>query len=83
MMAIGKAQTGLNCDIIDVTINNYKVVEEGEPTLSSEKFRQAEQSLSDRNIDILIDFKQGREKIRIWTCDYSLDYVKINADYMS
>ncbi|NLV35574.1 MAG: bifunctional glutamate N-acetyltransferase/amino-acid acetyltransferase ArgJ [Clostridiaceae bacterium] len=83
MMAIGKAQTGLNCDIIDVTINNYKVVEEGEPTLSSEEFRQAEQSLSDRNIDILIDFKQGREKIRIWTCDYSLDYVKINADYMS
>jgi|BioPla2DNA2_1021312.scaffolds.fasta_scaffold31321_2 glutamate N-acetyltransferase/amino-acid N-acetyltransferase len=83
MMAVGKAQTGLNCEIVDVYINKYKVVEDGEPALSSEEFKKAEQSLTDRNIDILIDFKQGTEKIRIWTCDYSLDYIKINANYIT
>ncbi len=83
MMAIGKAQTGLNCNIIDVSVNGFKVVEDGEPALSSEDFRKAEQSLVNKNIDLLIDFKQGDEKITIWTCDYSIDYIKINANYIT
>lgn len=80
LMAIGKAQTRLNCNIIDIFINDFKVVVDGEPALSTEEFKKAEQSLANRNIDILIDFKQGDENITIWTCDYSIDYIKINAN---
>ncbi|RCX16323.1 glutamate N-acetyltransferase [Anaerobacterium chartisolvens] len=83
LMAIGKAQTGLNCNIIDIYVNGFRVVGDGEPALSSEEFKKAEQSLSDRNIDILIDFKQGDDKITVWTCDYSIDYIKINANYIT
>lgn len=83
LMAIGKAQTRLNCNIIDIFINNFKVVVDGEPALSTEEFKKAEQSLANRNIDILIDFKQGDENITIWTCDYSIDYIKINANYIT
>lgn len=83
MMAIGKAQTGLNCNIIDVFVNGFQIVKNGQPTLSSEEFNEAEKSLVNKNIDILIDFKQGSEKITIWTCDYSIDYIKINANYIT
>ncbi len=83
MMAIGKAQTCLNCNIIDVFINGFEIVKAGQPTLSSEEFNQAEKSLVNKNIDILIDFKQGSEKITIWTCDYSIEYIKINANYIT
>jgi|GEM_PF-2399920 len=83
MMAIGKAQTGLNCNIIDVYINGFEIVKDGQPTLNSVDFSEAEKSLVNRNIDILIDFKQGSERITIWTCDYSIDYIKINANYIS
>jgi len=83
LMAIGKAQTRMNCNIIDIFINNYRVVSNGDPVLSTEEYNKAEQSLLKRNIDILIDFKQGSEQITIWTCDYSIDYIKINSNYIS
>lgn len=83
MMAIGKAQTGLNCDIIDLFVNGFEVVKDGQPTLSSEEFNRAEKSLVNKNIDILIDFKQGSEKVTIWTCDYSIDFIKINGNYIT
>jgi glutamate N-acetyltransferase/amino-acid N-acetyltransferase len=81
MMAVGKAMTKMDCSIIDVTINNFEIVKSGEPVISQEDYLKAKQSLKNRNVDIVVDFKQGIEKIRVWTCDYSYDYVKINAHY--
>ena len=81
MMAVGKAMTQMDCSIIDITINNFQIVKNGEPIISQEDYLKAKQSLKNRNVDIIIDFKQGTEKIRVWTCDYSYDYVKINAHY--
>lgn len=83
LMAIGKAQTGLNCTEIDVYVNGYLIVSDGEPNLSSEEFEKAQSTLKETDIDIRIDFKQGKEKIRIWTSDYSYDYIKINAHYIN
>ncbi|HEX2945172.1 MAG TPA: bifunctional glutamate N-acetyltransferase/amino-acid acetyltransferase ArgJ [Clostridia bacterium] len=81
MMAVGKAMTKMDCSIIDVTINDFEIVKSGEAVISQEDYLKARQSLKNRNIDIAIDFKQGTEKIRVWTCDFSYDYVKINAHY--
>jgi glutamate N-acetyltransferase/amino-acid N-acetyltransferase len=30
---------------------------------------------------IAVDLGRGRARARIWTCDFSYDYVKINAEY--
>ncbi|AJQ26610.1 bifunctional glutamate N-acetyltransferase/amino-acid acetyltransferase ArgJ [Pelosinus fermentans] len=83
LMAIGKAQTRLDCSKIDIFINNYKIVSNGEPALNSEEYIKAEESLKERNIDVLIDFKQGESEITIWTCDFSIEYVKINGNYLT
>jgi len=81
MMAIGKAMTGMDCNIIDIKINGFLIVQDGEPVITDEDYNKAKESLNARNVDIVVDFKQGEEKIRGWTCDFSYDYVKINADY--
>jgi glutamate N-acetyltransferase/amino-acid N-acetyltransferase len=39
--------------------------------------------LKDRDIIVTIDLKDGIETVEVYTCDLSLDYVKINADYRS
>lgn len=83
MMAIGKAQTRMDCTILDLFINNFKIVNRGEPALNTDDYQKASQSLANRNIDILVDFKQGQEQTTIWTCDYSLDYIKINSSYLT
>jgi glutamate N-acetyltransferase / amino-acid N-acetyltransferase len=39
--------------------------------------------LKGKNITIAIDLHDGKAWAEVWTCDFSLDYVKINADYRS
>ncbi|BAL25999.1 bifunctional glutamate N-acetyltransferase/amino-acid acetyltransferase ArgJ [Azoarcus sp. KH32C] len=34
-------------------------------------------------ITVRVDLGRGQERATIWTCDFSYDYVKINADYRS
>lgn len=83
LMAIGKAQTGMDCSIIEVYLNGFKIIELGEPIISDSIQKKVKESLKNRDIEIKIDFRQGNEKIRVWTCDFSYEYIKINADYVT
>ncbi|MCR5790785.1 MAG: bifunctional glutamate N-acetyltransferase/amino-acid acetyltransferase ArgJ [Lachnospiraceae bacterium] len=44
---------------------------------------EAERILSEDEVTIIADMKQGDGKACAWGCDLSYDYVKINADYRS
>jgi glutamate N-acetyltransferase/amino-acid N-acetyltransferase len=36
----------------------------------------------DRNeITVQIDLERGADSANVWTCDFSYDYVRINAEY--
>lgn len=37
--------------------------------------------LKEKNVEITLDLGVGKASARVWTCDFSYDYVKINADY--
>ena len=39
--------------------------------------------MKDAEIDVRVDLGRGKESVILWTCDFSYDYVKINADYRS
>jgi glutamate N-acetyltransferase/amino-acid N-acetyltransferase len=43
----------------------------------------AAQILSEPEVTVLIDLKNGQAKATAWGCDLTYDYVKINADYRS
>lgn len=44
---------------------------------------KAKKILEEKEIIILVDLKIGQEEAVAWTCDFSYDYVKINASYRS
>lgn len=44
---------------------------------------KAKEILSNPEILVEINLHQGKSSTTIWTCDFSLDYVKINASYRS
>jgi glutamate N-acetyltransferase / amino-acid N-acetyltransferase len=39
--------------------------------------------MKEAEITIHVGLHRGKEKVTVWTCDFSYDYVKINADYRS
>jgi glutamate N-acetyltransferase/amino-acid N-acetyltransferase len=39
--------------------------------------------MKEAEIDVNVDLGRGSASVTLWTCDFSYDYVKINADYRS
>lgn len=73
---------GLEVDSVSVWIGDTRVVESGGRAASyTEAAGQAEMARSD--IPVRIDLGRGEQRARVWTCDLSHDYVRINADYRS
>jgi glutamate N-acetyltransferase/amino-acid N-acetyltransferase len=66
----------------DIYIGKSKLVEKG---LGQGKVaeREAALALKQREVEIIIDLHKGKASARVWTCDMSYDYVKINAAYRS
>jgi len=44
---------------------------------------EATKILSENEVTVLVDLKQGDAQAAAWGCDLTYDYVKINADYRS
>lgn len=82
VMAVGKTMIGADPQTLDVSINAYPVVVKGEPQ-TGQTYQQAEASLKQKDILIQVNLNAGPASKRVWTCDYSLDYIKINANYIS
>lgn len=70
---------------VDLTIESeagsQKIVENGMATDYSEEF--ATKILSAKEVKAIVDINQGSSYATAWGCDFSYDYVKINADYRS
>lgn len=81
LMAVGKARTGLDFSRIDLAINGHPVVIGGDFNLDEASYADAKASLKNRDVFLAVDLKQGNSGITVWTCDFSYDYVRINADY--
>ncbi|MFC1500837.1 bifunctional glutamate N-acetyltransferase/amino-acid acetyltransferase ArgJ [Elusimicrobiota bacterium] len=79
--AAGRAGVCFNPDLVDVYINNKIVVKKGIGVNFSEKLMKKE--LNKKEIKFKLDLKQGSKTSKYYTCDFSYDYVKINASYRS
>jgi glutamate N-acetyltransferase/amino-acid N-acetyltransferase len=77
--AIGNSGVNFNPDKIIVDINNITVFINGMPADYDEK--KLKKSLAKNEIFVTVDLNQDKEKCRVWTCDLTYDYVKINASY--
>ena len=77
--AVGNAGAPFYPNKVDILLNKNLLLKNGNPTnLSSHKLVKAMQQHA---INIIIDLHDGKEWEEVMTCDFSYDYVKINAEY--
>lgn len=77
--AAGRSGEVINPDTIDIYFDDLRVAHNGTPVDFSEK--KAKEILQRKELAITVDLRKGDKSATYYTCDFSLDYVKINADY--
>ena len=81
MAAIGSSGERVDPERIDIYFGKLQVAKNGRASLYSE--REAKRILAKREVEIVVDLKQGRGEARVYTCDLGPDYIKINSSYTS
>jgi len=79
--AVGYSGASFDPNLIDIQIGNVLVCRNGAAVDFDEA--AAKQVLKQKEIQIRINLKRGMVSDRMWTCDFSYDYVKINGSYRS
>ena len=80
LAAVGRSGVTFDPNEVDITLAGHKVYSAGKPTdfngyMVSDAMKRKEMSIE-------IDLHQpDGESATVWTCDFSYDYVKINAEY--
>ena len=80
--ALGRSGANFDQLKVDIAFDGVLMVKEG---LGQGKETEAEATkvLKQREFAVNIDLHQGNGAWEVYTCDLSIDYVKINADYRS
>lgn len=79
LMAIGKTEAEFDPYQVDVWLNGYQLVKHGMDAGFDEE--TATNLFSEDTVAIDVDLNAGDATVTMWTCDYSYDYIRINADY--
>ncbi len=79
MAAIGRSGVKIAPEKISIAFADMKVAKDGRGLPFSEK--RGLEILKKKVVPVTINLGQGKAVARAFTCDFSLDYVKINADY--
>lgn len=81
VMAIGKAGVaGLDPAQVSVALDDVVLIVNGEPHPEYQDARGAA-VVAQAEFTIAVGLGRGAATARLWTCDFSYDYVKINAEY--
>jgi glutamate N-acetyltransferase/amino-acid N-acetyltransferase len=83
LAAVGYAGIAdLDQSLIDLYLDDVLVVERGgrHPAYREE---DGQRMMKQSEIMVRVNLNRGDEQASVWTCDLSLDYVRINADYRS
>ncbi|MGL4603183.1 MAG: bifunctional glutamate N-acetyltransferase/amino-acid acetyltransferase ArgJ, partial [Iodobacter sp.] len=83
LCAIGySAVDNLDVDTLEVWLDDVLVAKDG-GRFAGYQEEDGQRVLKQSEISITVKLNRGEENATIWTCDFSYDYVKINADYRS
>ena len=78
--AMGRCGVRFHPEQVDISFGDVAIVKNGTGQGAAAE-EEAAQVLKEKNITVSIDLKDGNACEEIYTCDFSVDYVKINADY--
>jgi glutamate N-acetyltransferase/amino-acid N-acetyltransferase len=83
LAAVGYAGIAdLDQGLIDLHLDDVHVVHQG-GRRSEYREEDGARVLQQSEITVRVNLNRGQAEATVWTCDLSIDYVKINADYRS
>ena len=83
LAAVGRAPIGhLDIDALKIYLDDVLLVSDGGRAASYTE-EQGQSVLSKEAFEIRVIMNEGKGAARVLTCDFSYDYVKINAEYRS
>jgi glutamate N-acetyltransferase/amino-acid N-acetyltransferase len=80
LAAMGRSGVSFNPEKVDIYFDRIQIVKNGISKGPKEE-ALAGAVLKKPSLTIRIDLHQGSAEFQVYTCDLSLDYVRINADY--
>jgi len=83
LAAVGRAGVpGLDVSHVNIDLDDVRVVTGGE---RDARYQDADgqRILAQDRLSLCVDLGRGLDKVTVWTCDLSHDYVRINAEYRS
>jgi glutamate N-acetyltransferase/amino-acid N-acetyltransferase len=82
VMAVGKAGEAADRDRLKIDFGGQVVAEKGERAASYDE-KAATRAVQGREVKIGVDLGLGKGRARIWTCDLTEGYIRINGSYRS
>ncbi|VAX11983.1 Glutamate N-acetyltransferase @ N-acetylglutamate synthase [hydrothermal vent metagenome] len=81
LAAVGRAPVSrLDLDKVRIFLDEVSIVEQGgrSPSYTEE---QGQEVMDRDEINVRVELGRGEAQGNVWTCDFSYDYVRINAEY--
>ena len=79
LAAAGRAGVKFDPGLVDITMAGIAVLRRGQPVEFNE--RAASNKLLADHVPLVVDLHAGEASARYWTCDFTAEYVRINASY--
>ena len=76
---IGMTEAIFKVEDVDIYLGKVAVLEKGTPTMFDRT--AAEKAVAGPDVEITVNLNAGDGEATVYTCDFSYDYVKINAEY--
>ena len=70
----------LDVNKVDIHLDDVCIVSQGGVAQSYTE-EQGQQVMAKPEITVRVQLNRGNAQVRVWTCDFSYDYVRINAEY--
>jgi glutamate N-acetyltransferase/amino-acid N-acetyltransferase len=77
--AAGRAGVKFDPALVDIQMAGIPVLRKGQPLDFNE--RAASNKLLTEHVPLIVDLHAGAASARYWTCDFTAEYVRINASY--
>jgi glutamate N-acetyltransferase/amino-acid N-acetyltransferase len=77
--AAGRSGVRFDPSLVEITMAGIKVLKRGQPLDFNE--RAASNKLLADHVPIVVHLHAGQASARYWTCDFTAEYVRINASY--
>jgi glutamate N-acetyltransferase / amino-acid N-acetyltransferase len=82
VMAVGKSGEAADRDRLSISFGNHLVAEQGARATSYDE-QKAAGAVQGREVCISVDVGVGKGHARVWTCDLTEGYIRINGSYRS